>query len=324
MSYRFNPAPGWPVPPQGWVPPEGWVPDPSWPPAPAGWNFWVEVPDAPVAPAAPQQPAPTAPTRAVTTPPPAAASPAPASASPAATTPMPPVPLTGPAGGPTPSPVAPASVPYAQYNHVPTAGSASQPGLVQENRRRSPLIWLVPLVLVLLGGIAWGIVALMSGNDDKPTGVAAATVTVTPTPTEAAPTSEPPADPAPTEPSTDAPDTQEPPAGDDAAKAFCPAALSLYTAFGKATATETVAEFVAIYEPAVAAMPQAAPPAEIAEAWSYKYTNDTEMIAAIKGGDQAVAPLEAYMDFQVKRALAGDDFVTHETALTDFVSDRCY
>lgn len=41
----FNPAPGWPVPPEGWVPPPGWRPEPSWPPAPPGWSFWVPAPD---------------------------------------------------------------------------------------------------------------------------------------------------------------------------------------------------------------------------------------------------------------------------------------
>src|SRR5258708_31907490 len=44
---RFNPAPGWPRPPEGWVPPEGWQPDPAWPPAPEGWSFWVPAPGAP-------------------------------------------------------------------------------------------------------------------------------------------------------------------------------------------------------------------------------------------------------------------------------------
>lgn len=44
MAWRFNPAPGWPVPPSGWTPPEGWVPDPSWPAAPPGWQFWIEEP----------------------------------------------------------------------------------------------------------------------------------------------------------------------------------------------------------------------------------------------------------------------------------------
>ncbi len=42
MARRFNPAPGWPIPPAGWQPPAGWKPDPSWPPAPAGWRFWVD------------------------------------------------------------------------------------------------------------------------------------------------------------------------------------------------------------------------------------------------------------------------------------------
>jgi len=38
---RFNPPPGWPVPPPGWVPEATWTPDPSWPPAPPGWQFVV-------------------------------------------------------------------------------------------------------------------------------------------------------------------------------------------------------------------------------------------------------------------------------------------
>jgi hypothetical protein len=40
-GYRFNPPPGWPVPPAGWAPSPGWQPDPQWPPAPADWNFWT-------------------------------------------------------------------------------------------------------------------------------------------------------------------------------------------------------------------------------------------------------------------------------------------
>jgi hypothetical protein len=49
---RFNPPPGWPVPPRGWNPPQGWQPDPSWPPPPPGWEFWVTE----AAPAVPQLP----------------------------------------------------------------------------------------------------------------------------------------------------------------------------------------------------------------------------------------------------------------------------
>ncbi|NUT36890.1 MAG: hypothetical protein HOV79_27865 [Hamadaea sp.] len=58
--WRFNPPPGWPVPPQGWVPPAGWSPDPSWPPAPAGWVFWVA---ATVTPPVPMAPGPVWPTQ---------------------------------------------------------------------------------------------------------------------------------------------------------------------------------------------------------------------------------------------------------------------
>lgn len=38
---RFNSAPGWPKPPEGWTPPPGWKPDPSWPDPPPGWQLWV-------------------------------------------------------------------------------------------------------------------------------------------------------------------------------------------------------------------------------------------------------------------------------------------
>lgn len=62
MSHmRFNPPPGWPVPPPGWTPPPGWVPDPSLPPAPAGWQWWVPsgpVPGPAMAPAAAGLPVP--------------------------------------------------------------------------------------------------------------------------------------------------------------------------------------------------------------------------------------------------------------------------
>ena len=39
---RFNPAPGWPPPPDGWIPPQGWQPPPDWPPAPPGWSVLVD------------------------------------------------------------------------------------------------------------------------------------------------------------------------------------------------------------------------------------------------------------------------------------------
>lgn len=43
MSFRFNPPPSWPQPPQGWMPPADWRPDPSWPAPPEGWQLWVPV-----------------------------------------------------------------------------------------------------------------------------------------------------------------------------------------------------------------------------------------------------------------------------------------
>ena len=48
---RFNPPPGWPVPPPGWLPPDGWTPDTSWPPAPPGWSFWSDSEGTDLAPA---------------------------------------------------------------------------------------------------------------------------------------------------------------------------------------------------------------------------------------------------------------------------------
>ncbi|GAB6901615.1 hypothetical protein [Kineosporia succinea] len=52
MALRFNPAPGWPTPPEGFDPPPDWIPDPGWPAAPEGWTFWVDD-EADAAPAAP-------------------------------------------------------------------------------------------------------------------------------------------------------------------------------------------------------------------------------------------------------------------------------
>lgn len=44
---RFNPAPGWPPPPNvNWMPPKGWLPAADWPPAPPGWQFVIPA-DAP-------------------------------------------------------------------------------------------------------------------------------------------------------------------------------------------------------------------------------------------------------------------------------------
>ncbi|MGC5627065.1 hypothetical protein ACPYO6_02305 [Georgenia sp. Z1344] len=40
---RFNPPPGWHVPPD-FMPPVGWRPDPRWPPAPHGWQMWIVDP----------------------------------------------------------------------------------------------------------------------------------------------------------------------------------------------------------------------------------------------------------------------------------------
>lgn len=42
IALRFNPPPGWPVPPAGWGPPPNWQPDRAWPPPPYGWPLWID------------------------------------------------------------------------------------------------------------------------------------------------------------------------------------------------------------------------------------------------------------------------------------------
>jgi hypothetical protein len=39
---RFNPPPGWKVPPYPWTPPTGFRKEENWPDAPEGWQFWIE------------------------------------------------------------------------------------------------------------------------------------------------------------------------------------------------------------------------------------------------------------------------------------------
>ncbi|GAA2158680.1 hypothetical protein FHX52_2366 [Humibacillus xanthopallidus] len=41
MTIRFNPPPGWPVPPATWLPSDDWLPDPAWPAPPEGWSWWT-------------------------------------------------------------------------------------------------------------------------------------------------------------------------------------------------------------------------------------------------------------------------------------------
>jgi hypothetical protein len=57
MARRFNPPPGWPIPPEGWRPSPDWNPDPSWPAAPPDWPFWVDEDEEPLLlPIQPMQP----------------------------------------------------------------------------------------------------------------------------------------------------------------------------------------------------------------------------------------------------------------------------
>ena len=45
MAVVFNPAPGWPTPPDGWLPPVGWQPPRRWPAPPSGWVLYLELPE---------------------------------------------------------------------------------------------------------------------------------------------------------------------------------------------------------------------------------------------------------------------------------------
>lgn len=367
MVYRFNPAPGWPAPPPGWVPPQGWVPDASWPPAPAGWTFWVEVPE----PAAAPLVGPGAPVGGAGFPPPpahlpaAAAAPASAGVAPAAAPLRAPAPLAhvpAPAGpGPVPAPRSPAlsapkapdpaaqpvglpyapqltpahpsapspSVPYAEYRHdLPPAAQPSQwsstpallgtPGLIEERPRRSnPLLWIIPLTIVLVGLIIFGILAIAGAFDSDGTrdrtvpGAPSAAATPT-APEPPAPTVEPLAEPS--------PDVEQ---ADDGA--FCTDVMSLFTAFGTGISRETAAEFVTEYEPAVAAMAGATVPAELAEAWEFNRSNDTSMLAELKAGDPSLKPMEAYISYNVKAFTDdGNAYEAAETSINEYAQTHCF
>jgi len=49
VTIRFNPPPGWPMPPATWVPHDEWLPDPDWPEPPADWTFWSATAPRPIA-----------------------------------------------------------------------------------------------------------------------------------------------------------------------------------------------------------------------------------------------------------------------------------
>lgn len=157
MAMRFNPPPGWPVPPEGFTPDSGWQPDPSWPPAPAGWQLWLHEPDAGAPNWARPQVAPRlepAPALTVTSAPAAAAAPAPG----------------WPAAAPSPGDAAPAG--YAAAPGGPAQPGYGEPAAAWAVQAASPAgrsgLAIASFVLGLLGiigisailGIVLGIVAL--------------------------------------------------------------------------------------------------------------------------------------------------------------------
>lgn len=190
MAATFNSPPGWPTPPDGWTPPPGWQPDPSWPAAPEGWQFWTddgtgEQPSFGTA-STPQDSQPTqhlghAPTQAM----PGVGSGV-YSYAPSAGLDQPgPSPYAGPGGGGYPQPGG--GGPYAGG---PPPGRSNRGVVIGVS---------VAVAAVVLGGIGWGVFALVNGPDDDPS----PSVTATTDPPETDPSTDPPT----TDPSTEPPST---------------------------------------------------------------------------------------------------------------------
>lgn len=173
MAAQFNSPPGWPTPPEGWTPPPGWAPDPSWPAAPEGWQFWTDDAAAPPVAAPPQDPQSTqtmgtSPTQVLPT------SGAPGGYSYAASTGL---------DQPGASPYGGQGQPPGGY---PGQGQYPQPGGPGPQKRNTGAIVAVVAVAVLvLGGLIWGLTALLGGGSDPDP-----TVTATSDPTDGDPTSE--------------------------------------------------------------------------------------------------------------------------------------
>lgn len=230
MAARYNSPPGWPSPPEGWGPPPGWQPDPSWPAPPSDWPFWVDdaassAKPAPGEGALGQGEQPTQalgqqqgwgeqqPTQAFGQPQPGQGEP-PTQALPQGGMAQGGMPQGGgysyaPSGGleqPGQSPYAAAQGGgYPQGPGYP--GSAAPSG---SNRRNPTVLVIAAIVGVLLvGGLVWGVAALVrGGGGEEPTPTVAPT---TEDPTTEEPTTEEPTaeEPSTTEP-TDDPTTEDP------------------------------------------------------------------------------------------------------------------
>ncbi|MGO1318000.1 MAG: hypothetical protein ACTMIR_13325 [Cellulomonadaceae bacterium] len=313
MTARFNPAPGWPPTPQGWTPPPGWQPDPSWPAAPAGWQFWVED-----APAVPGVPAPSAPSAEQTQFLPQQP-PAPSAPSAEQTQFLPPT-------------VAPAQ--YASYSGGPQ-GQQPYPGAPvvggpgpQGPRKKSPLVWILPVAALLIIGIVIGILFLtgvLGGGDESDGGDASPTSspTATATPTEE-PTDEP--TPTPTDEPTQTP-TEEPTNGggsDAETTAFCTA----HTALAPKTLEMFTAETVGDLQPVVSSvydeMVTMQAPDDIADAWEYNVNYIKGLADYLLGVDPATPGFEAQANYMTDSGIDVDELTEVSTQLQDFAFDNCY
>ncbi len=290
MAARFNPAPGWPVPPEGWTPPEGWQPDPTWPPAPEGWQFWVEDD--------------------------LAAGAAPATAAMPAVPPAPPAP-GAPVGGPQPG--GPGSVPPAQY-------ATYQQGSGEPPTKKNNLVWIIPVAVILLLGVVFGALALSGvfGDDDEPT--AATTRTAAPTPSAEPTTPEPSATPsqeASPEASPEAP-TDLPTASDDPlAPAFCAANNSVAQKSGQAIVAETAGEYVEHMSTVLETMETMVAPAEIAEAWAYNLEYTRDSLEYIAGLDPATPNFEAQVQYMTEVGVDQIELSDVASQIQSFVLANC-
>lgn len=306
MTARFNPAPGWPVPPEGWTPPAGWAPDPSWPAAPEGWQFWLDdAADAPAAdaPAAAPDEQPTAVLPSAPT-------------APSATEPPPSLPAAAYA---TPGSLGGAAVAgAAASSDVPATGVA--PALVvPASGRGGTGAWIAVAVVILLAVGGFFLWKGLSGDDEPAPGAAPTSTPTSTAPTEAAPTEA-----APTTstdavvPPTDTSPTDEAPTpGGDADPAFCSAVMEPFMAVGGAILATTTADYVAAAEPALATLRDTAPPAELASAWAEWLAGNDAILEHMRAQDPSAEPFMTLIAFTMPGGGGADLEPGFSTASSD-------
>lgn len=288
MSARFNPAPGWPVPPEGWTPPEGWEPDPSWPAPPEGWQFWVE--DSLEGGAA---------------------------ASDSATTVMPAVPTAAGAPQGEVPPAAPGSVPPAQY-------ATHEQWNNEPEGKKNNLLWIIPVALIVLIGLVFGALALAGVFGDDDDAPQATTRTATPTPSAEPTEPESPAAESPTpEPTTDP--TTEAPADspDPLAAAFCDGQMAVASDNLQAISAETAGEYVQHMGVVYETMQTMQAPAEIADAWAFNMEYTRDSLEYIGDLDPATGNQEAQAEFFTASGVTQEELMETASAMQSFLVANC-